>query len=89
MGSWQQSCGLAFWEVACVLSDPPGSVLSSDRLSLGSWMMGSDSINNPFQSWDVSTFPLGKSKLAPSWQLLAAQPRAPQQHLGHPEAWPG
>lgn len=56
---------------------------------MGYWTMGSDSINNPFQSWNVSTFPLGKSKLAPSWQLLAAQPPALQRHLGHPEAWPG
>lgn len=50
--------------------------------------MGSDR-NNPFQSWNGSTFPLRKGRLALSWpasqQLI---PLAPQEHLGHPAAWP-
>lgn len=51
--------------MAGVLSDPPGGVLSSQRLFLGSWAIGSSGSDNPCQCWNRSTFPLGKGKLAP------------------------
>lgn len=61
LGRWGYSEGastqrpnhLTLWLGAGKTLLPPrlGSVLSSERPFLGSWMMGSDG-NNPFQSWN-------------------------------------
>lgn len=88
--SQPQSCP-SLWPGVTRRREPPlpQGVCSSERLFLGACTMCSDR-SNPFSSWNGSTFPLGKGRLADSWSVSWQPiPTAPKWHLRHPEAWPG